>query len=158
MIDKIKKAFRFGDPTNAEYLKEIEQLRMQQEAQIAYQKAEEQRYRQMMNTAQNAIQRSPYQQQERYSQGWNDPRGVTRGLMNAASMTSEEALVRSLGDTNQAMKRLADRLEKQERRLDMLSGFYTWITEVHPEIAAQHKAMRDLYEAANAPQEKEMAS
>lgn len=58
-------------------------------------------------------------------------------------------LVDSLADTNYAMKRLAERMEKQERRIDMLSGFYTWILEVYPEIAAQHKAMRDLYEAAN---------
>lgn len=35
------------------------------------------------------------------------------------------------------------------RNVEMLSGFYYWVTEVHPELAAQYKAMRDLYEAAN---------
>ena len=154
MIEKIKKAFRFGDPTNAEYLKEIERLRMQQEAQIAYQKAEEQKYQRSL---QNSITSTyPYlaqynaaQQQERYNQG---------AMSGAVLQPKEKLLIDSLADTNEAMKRLAVRVEKQERRIDMLSGFYTWITDVHPEIAAQHKAMQELYEAANAPQEKGMAS
>jgi hypothetical protein len=80
---------------------------------------------------------NPYQQQAQLGAG-----GIT-------NTSNEKLLVDSLADTNYAMKKLAERLEKQERRIDMLSGFYTWITEVHPEIAAQHKAMRDLYEAAN---------
>lgn len=148
MMDKIKKAFRFGDPTNANYERDIEQKRRE------YQMAENERYRQMMNSAhgmQNAIANSPYQQQERYNQGWADPRaGAIRG---AVPVTAEQAVVDSLADTNRVMRRLSERIEKQERRIEMLSGFYTWITEVHPEIAAQYKAMRDLYEAANASQE-----
>jgi hypothetical protein len=80
---------------------------------------------------------NPYQQQ------------VQLGAGVTGSISNGKLLVDSVADTNYAMKKLAERLEKQERRIDMLSGFYTWITEVHPEIAAQHKAMRDLYEAAN---------
>lgn len=147
MMDKIKKAFRFGDPANAEYERDIERMRRE------YQMAENDRYRQMMNTAQgmqNAL-GGQYQQQEKYAQGWNDPRAAR--LTGAVPITAEQALVDSLADTNRVMRRLSERMEKQERRIDMLSGFYTWITEVHPEIAAQHKAMRDLYEAANAPQQ-----
>ena len=79
---------------------------------------------------------NPYQQQAQLGAG-------------VTTYSSSEVLVTSIADTNYAMKRLAERMEKQERRIDMLSGFYTWITEVHPEISAQHKAMRDLYEAAN---------
>ena len=63
--------------------------------------------------------------------------------------------MREVSNTNQAMKQLAERIDMQERRVQMLTGFYTWVTEVHPEIAAQHKAMRDLYEAANAPQQEQ---
>ena len=152
MMDKIKKAFKFGDPSNADYERDIEQKRREHEEHV--------RYRQMMNTAhvahnsargmQNAL-GSQYQQQEKYAQGWNDPRGSA--LRGAVPISPEEALIDSVAETNRVMRRLSERLEKQERRIEMLSGFYTWITEVHPEIAAQHKAMRDLYEAANASQE-----
>lgn len=147
-MDKIKKAFRFGDPSNADY--ELEMKRREQEH-IKRQYVENERYRQMMNSAQNSALQNPYQQQEKYAQGWADPRlGVMTG---AVPITSEEALVNSLADTNRLIKQVVARMEKQERRIEMLSGFYTWITEVYPEIAAQHKAMRDLYEAANAPQQ-----
>jgi hypothetical protein len=145
-MDKIKKAFKFKDPANAVYQQDIE--RAQREHEELLKRMEYESLRRMnaaQNSAQNAIQNSPYQQQERYGYGWNDP----RAMMNAASQPKEKLLIDSLADTNRAMSRLAERLGKQERRLDMLSGFYTWITEVHPEIAAQHKAMRDLYEAAN---------
>ena len=56
------------------------------------------------------------------------------------------------------MKRLAERMVVQERRVEMLTGFYTWVTEVHPEITAQHKAMRELYEAANSGETQTEAS
>ena len=162
-MEKIKKAFRFGDPNNALYQQDIDRLRREHEEHVMYQ--------QMMNTAQvthnsalgmqnaaqNAIQGSPYQQGaiqgSGYQSGWNDPRASM--LRGAVPITSEEALVNSIADTNRALSRMADRLERQERRIDMLSGFYQWVTEVHPEIAAQHKAMRDLYEAANAPQQEQ---
>ena len=70
-------------------------------------------------------------------------------------VSPEEYVMREVSNTNQAMKQLAERIDMQERRVQMLTGFYTWVTEVHPEIAAQHKAMRDLYEAANAPQQEQ---
>lgn len=148
MMDKIKKAFRFGDPANADYERDIECMRRE------YQMAENERYRQMMNSAQNSALQNPYQQQEKYAQGWADPRAT--GLRGAVPISPEEALVDSIANTNLSLRLMADRLDKQERRIEMLSGFYTWITEVHPEIAAQHKAMRDLYEAANAPQQEQV--
>lgn len=141
-MDKIKKAFKFGDPSNADYQHDIERMRREQEQQMK--QMEYDRQRQMMNSAQNYA-----GQQGAYGQGWNDP----RGMMNARPISREEALVDSLAETNQVMRRLSERMEKQERRVDMLTGFYTWVIEVYPEIAAQHKAMRELYEAANAPQE-----
>ena len=145
-MDKIKKALGVGDPANADYQTDIERARREHEEYLKRIEYESQR---RMNAAQNmALQGSPYQQGvlgSGYQSGWNDP----RAMMNAASQPKEKLLIDSLADTNRAMSRLAERLEKQERRLDMLSGFYTWITEVYPEIAAQHKAMRDLYEAAN---------
>jgi len=107
--------------------------------------------------AQNNAAQMTAQQQERYAQGWNDPRGLMQGsaLQGAVPMNNEKLLIDSLADTNRAMSRLAERMDTQERRVQMLTGFYTWVTEVHPEIAAQHKAMRDLYEAANAPQQEQ---
>jgi hypothetical protein len=141
MMDKIKKAFRFGDPTNADYLKEIEQLRMQQEAHMK--QMEYERQRQMMDAA-----------QERYGYGWNDPRG--RAI--PSGIPSVEELYENVKRANSISKDLMHKIDRTEKKVEMLTGFYTWITEVYPEIAAQHKAMRDLYEAANAPQEKEMAS
>ena len=73
-------------------------------------------------------------------------------------VSPEEYVLKGLADTNQAMKRLAERIGVQERRVEMLTGFYTWVTEVHPEITAQHKAMRDLYEAANSGETQTEAS
>lgn len=154
MMDKIKSLFK-SDEELIRMQKDLAELTEAEQQRREHQIAENQRYRQMMNTAQgmqNAL-GSQYQQQEKYAQGWNDPRGSS--LRGAVPITAEQALVDSLADTNRVMRRLSERLEKQERRIEMLSGFYTWITEVHPEIAAQHKAMRDLYEAANASQQEE---
>ena len=133
-MDKIKKALRLGDPVykhDDDFDAAIQRMRREQEQEMKRIEYESQR---RMNAA-----------QERYGYGWDDP----RRMMNAASQPKEKLLIDSLADTNQAMKRLYERMEKQERRIEMLTGFYTWITEVYPEIAAQHKAMRDLYEAAN---------
>lgn len=41
------------------------------------------------------------------------------------------------------------RVSKLTEDVDRLSAFYYWVTEVHPQLAAQYKAMRDLYDAAN---------
>ena len=53
---------------------------------------------------------------------------------------------------------LRTKVERTEKKVEQLSGFYHWVTEVHPELAAQHKAMRELYEAANAQPREEMGS
>jgi hypothetical protein len=102
---------------------------------------------QVMNAAQNmaqgAIQGSGYQS------GWNDP----RAMMNAASSSPSIAeLYENVKKANYISKELMHKIERTEKKVEMLTGFYTWITEVYPEIAAQHKAMRDLYEAANPTQ------
>ena len=131
-----------------DYHKDMEQMRREHEEHLKLMEYDAQR---RMNAAQNvAHQGNPYLQQEAiqgsgYQSGWNDP----RAMMNARPISREEALVDSLAETNQVMKRLHEKIERTEKKVEMLSGFYTWITDVHPEIAAQHKAMRDLYEAAN---------
>jgi hypothetical protein len=143
MIDKIKSLWGSSTLERDEYKQYMQKLR-----------AEEVRRQMdavMMNSAQgmqNAAQQSALHNPYLIKDSKYD-----RGMLNSTAMTAEETLVNALADTHRAMTQMAERLAKQERRIDMLSGFYTWITEIHPEIAAQHKAMRDLYEAANAPQE-----
>jgi GTP1/Obg family GTP-binding protein len=94
------------------------------------------------NMAQGAIQGSGYQS------GWNDPRAM---MDNRAvpSTPSIEELYDNVRRANQIAKDLMHKIDRTEKKVEMLTGFYTWITEVYPEIAAQHKAMRELYEAAN---------
>jgi flagellar biosynthesis/type III secretory pathway chaperone len=65
---------------------------------------------------------------------------------------SVEELYENVKRANQITKDLMHKIDRTEKKVEMLTGFYTWITEVYPEIAAQHKAMRDLYEAANPTQ------
>lgn len=126
---------------------------------------EREEYEQYMQKlqAEDAL-RNQYSQANLYQQGLNQASQASHGLGQQyhASQTwankpvnPEEYVLTKLADTNQAMKRLAERMGVQERRVEMLTGFYTWVTEVHPEITAQHKAMRDLYEAANAPQQEQ---
>jgi uncharacterized coiled-coil DUF342 family protein len=62
---------------------------------------------------------------------------------------SVEELYENVKKANYISKELMHKIDRTEKKVEMLTGFYTWITEVYPEIAAQHKAMRDLYEAAN---------
>lgn len=107
-------------------------------------RAEYDRQRQMMNSAQGAIQGSSYQS------GWNDPR---RMMMDNRATPSYEELYENVKRNNAIVKDLMHKIDRTEKKIEMMTGFYTWITEVYPEIAAQHKAMRDLYEAANAPQQ-----
>jgi type II secretory pathway pseudopilin PulG len=128
---------------------EQEMKRMEYEQALQHVRAQALNQQQVMNTAQNAIQNSPYQQGvlgSGYQSGWNDP----RGMMNAASSSPSIAeLYENVKKANYISKELMHKIERTEKKVEMLSGFYTWITEVYPEIAAQHKAMRDLYEAAN---------
>ena len=136
-MDKIKSLLGSPRQEREEYEQCIKKLQAEDAMRNQYSQASP--YQQGLQRASQAI--NPYQQtptQERYGQGW-----ATKPV------SPEEYVLKKLTDTNQAMKQLAERMGVQERRIDMLSGFYTWITEVHPEIAAQHKAMRDLYEAAN---------
>ena len=101
--------------------------------------------------------RNQYSQANPYQQGSNQAlHGL--GQQYHKPVSPEEYVLKGLADTNQAMKRLAERIGVQERRVEMLTGFYTWVTEVHPEITAQHKAMRDLYEAANSGETQTEAS
>jgi len=133
-MDKIKKALGLGDPVykhDDDFDAAIQRMRIEQEQEM---KRREYDYQRQMNAA-----------QERYGYGWDDP----RRMMNARPISREEALVDSLAETNQVMKRLHEKIDRTEKKVEMLTGFYTWITEVYPEIAAQHKAMRELYEAAN---------
>lgn len=113
---------------------------------------EREEYEQYMQKlqAEDAL-RNQYSQANPYQQGSNQ---ASQAWANKP-VNPEEYVLTKLADTNQAMKRLAERMGVQERRVEMLTGFYTWVTEVHPEITAQHKAMRELYEAANAPQQEQ---
>ena len=118
-----------------DYQHDIERMRREHEEHLKLAQYDSQR---QMNSAQNYASGG-------YQSGWNDP----RAMMGARPISREEALVDSLAETNQVMRRLHEKIDRTEKKVEMLTGFYTWITEVYPEIAAQHKAMRDLYEAAN---------
>ena len=126
-----------------DYHKDMEQMRREHEEHLKHLEYESQR---RMNAAQNmaqgAIQGSGYQS------GWNDPRAM---MDNRAvpSTPSIEELYDNVRRANQIAKDLMHKIDRTEKKVEMLTGFYTWITEVYPEIAAQHKAMRELYEAAN---------
>ena len=79
-----------------------------------------------------------------YGYGWNDPREMAK----RREVTIEE-LHQNVAQANQTVKVLFEKVARAERKVEQLSGFYHWITEVHPELAAQYKAMRELYDAAN---------
>lgn len=34
-------------------------------------------------------------------------------------------------------------------KMDKLAGFYEWVTETHPDIMFQYKAIKDIQESAN---------
>ena len=124
------------DEYHKDYQKDIERMRREQAEHFKLMDRESQR---QMNMAQNAIQGNPYT----YTQ---DP----RAMMNAASSSPSIAeLYENVKKANYISKELMHKIERTEKKVEMLTGFYTWITEVYPEIAAQHKAMRELYEAAN---------
>ena len=81
-----------------------------------------------------------------YTQGWIDPRAAMLG-QRAATI---EELHDNVAQANHTVKVLYEKVMRTERKVEQLSGFYHWVTEVHPELAAQYKAMRELYDAANA--------
>ena len=80
-----------------------------------------------------------------YTQGWSDPRAA---MLGQRAVTIDE-LHHNVAQANQTVKVLYEKVMRTERKVEQLSGFYHWITEVHPELAAQYKAMRELYDAAN---------
>lgn len=154
-MNKIKKALGLGDPVykhDDDYQHDIERMRREQEQQMK--QMEYDRQRQMMNMAQNvAHQGNPYLQQgaiqgSGYQSGWNDPRGMM-DRRAVPSTPSVQELYENVKRNNNIAKELMLKIDRTEKKVEMLTGFYTWITEVYPEIAAQHKAMRELYEAAN---------
>ena len=145
-MDKIKKALGLGD--FGDYQTAIERVQREHEKHLREQEAhlkqvEYDRQRQMMNSAQNYASGG-------YQSGWNDPR---RAMMDNRATPSVQELYENVTRNNAITKEMVNRINRTEKKVEMLTGFYTWITEVYPEIAAQHKAMRDLYEAANAPQQ-----
>lgn len=145
-MDKIKKAFRFGDPANADYQKDIERMRREHEEHLKLMEYESQR---RMNAAQNSAQNYA---SSGYQSGWNDPRAMMDRRAIPSRVPSIEELYENVKKANYISKELMHKIDRTEKKVEMLTGFYTWITEVYPEIAAQHKAMRDLYEAANPTQ------
>jgi site-specific recombinase XerD len=128
MMDKIKSLLGSPRPEREEYEQYMKKLQAEDALRNQYSQAS--LYQQGLQRASQAI--NPLQQTE-----------------------NRQVLIGAIEETNKVMRRLAERMDTQERRVQMLTGFYTWVTEVHPEIAAQHKAMRDLYEAANAPQQEQ---
>ena len=125
------------DDYHKDYQHDIERMRREHEEHLKLAQYDSQR---QMNMAQGAIQGSGYQS------GWNDP----RGMMGARPSTpSVEELYENVKRNNVISREMVNKMNRIEKKVEMLTGFYTWVTEVYPEIAAQHKAMRDLYEAAN---------
>lgn len=93
-----------------------------------------------------------------HDNGWNDPRAMMGAVQKAEGsaisgamrLPSSEEAYEQLRQVIRVSENLRAKVERTERKVEQLSGFYHWVTEVHPELAAQYKAMRDLYEAANA--------
>ena len=142
-MNKIKKALGVGDPVykhDDDFHATIERMRIEQEQEM---KRREYDYQRRMNSAQNYASGG-------YQSGWNDP----RAMMDNRAIPSVQELYENVTQSNATAKVLHERVVRTEKKVEMLTGFYTWITEVYPEIAAQHKAMRDLYEAANSNETK----
>lgn len=138
IFDKLR-----GSSTTIEKCEQYMQ-KLQAEDALRNQYSQPNPYQQGLNQASHGL-----GQQYHASQTWTDPRTENRQV---------KVLIGAIEETNKVMKRLAERMVVQERRVEMLTGFYTWVTEVHPEITAQHKAMRELYEAANSGETQTEAS
>lgn len=113
----------------------VEQARQMQNA------AAQQRYGQAIPKQEGGL----IQGASGYGYGWNDPR---EQIAKRREVTIEE-LHQNVAQANQTVKVLFEKVARAERKVEQLSGFYHWVTEVHPELAAQYKAMRELYDAAN---------
>lgn len=138
-----------------DYHKDMEQMRreheehlkhLEYEQALQHVRAQALNQQQVMNAAQNSAQNYA---SGGYQSGWQDPRGMMDRRAIPSRIPSVEELYENVKRTNQIAKDLMHKIDRTEKKVEMLAGFYTWITEVYPEIAAQHKAMRELYEAAN---------
>tara|TARA_R110000868_G_scaffold390567_1_gene660266 strand:+ start:798 stop:1208 length:411 start_codon:yes stop_codon:yes gene_type:complete len=85
------------------------------------------------------------------------PSGLGQGLvgqawgggLNQAVVSPESYVMEQVANTNEAMSRVHDQMQRLQAKVETLTGFYTWMTQMYPDLIAQHKAMCDLYAAAN---------
>lgn len=158
MKDLLTNMFKAKDKADQE-LREAQkemiekQYQMEMEQKRAYNSSLAEQARQMRNAAQQLGYGQAMPKQEGgliqggasgYGYGWNDPREMAK----RPEVTIEE-LRQNVAQANQTVKVLYEKVMRTEKKIEQLSGFYHWVTEVHPELAAQYKAMRDLYDAAN---------
>ena len=142
MKDLLTNMFKAKDKADQE-LKEAQKEMIEKQ----YQKDMEKRHDEHLRTHNMYAQAIPKQEggvMQGGLSGWNDP----RGFFKPREVTIEE-LHQNVAQANQTVKVLFEKVARAERKVEQLSGFYHWITEVHPELAAQYKAMRELYDAAN---------
>jgi hypothetical protein len=135
----------WGDPVEAEMLK--------------------MRAEQAKNMQNNAYNVQPSGLGQAQAQVWggggglnNVPSGVGQTLGIGSwqkGVSPEEYVLRQVANTNEAMSRVHDQMQRLQTKVEMLTGFYTWMTQMYPDLIAQHKAMCDLYAAANPDQSKE---
>ena len=161
MKDLLTNMFKAKDKADQE-LREAQEEMLEQQYQMelnqkrAYNSSLAEQARQMRNAAVQQLgygQAIPKQEggliqggASGYGYGWNDPRGQ---YANQVRTPSIEELHQNVAQANQTVKVLFEKVARAERKVEQLSGFYHWVTEVHPELAAQYKAMRELYDAAN---------
>lgn len=151
MKDLLTNMFKAKDKADQE-LREAQEEMLEQQYQMelnqkrAYNSSLAEQARQMRNAAQQGFGQGAIQGASGYGYGWNDPRGQ---YANQVRIPSIEELHQNVAQANQTVKVLFEKVARAERKVEQLSGFYHWITEVHPELAAQYKAMRELYDAAN---------
>ena len=157
MKDLLTNMFKAKDKADQE-LKEAQkemiekQYQRDMEQKQAYNSSLAEQARQMRNAAQQGFGQAMPKQEggviqggaSGYGYGWNDPREMAK-----PREVSIEELHQNVAQANQTVKVLFEKVARAERKVEQLSGFYHWITEVHPELAAQYKAMRELYDAAN---------
>ena len=139
MKDLLTNMFKAKDKADQE-LREAQKEMLEKQ----YQKYMEHKQAYNSSLAEQARQMRNAAAQQKGLSGWNDPRGFYR----PHEVTIEE-LHQNVAQANQTVKVLFEKVARAERKVEQLSGFYHWITEVHPELAAQYKAMRELYDAAN---------
>lgn len=130
----------WGDPVDAEM--EKFKVEIQKQTLMAAQ----------ANMQNNAYQNNAYNKQ---------PSGLGQGLVGQGLVgksattvypqgeSPESYVMRQVANTNEAMSRVHDQMQRLQAKVETLTGFYTWMTQMYPDLIAQHKAMCDLYAAAN---------